>query len=333
MMTNAGDPAMTATPTSSQRAAPVAPNPDPTNQGVLGIDTWSLGLGKEKGSTDATVASVLSGFPSPLASGGKLPNAADPIVGASGRTVTTIRGPPTKPDGNTSGGLAGLSSTGLAFNSIALLNQLTGPLPVPGGDGAVEQDIVAQVMQGIENPGANVGNTVAHTDTALFEALTRADGTLGTGGGGVGGKASYAFRERAASETRRGSRGKNTDKKSSGGAHDDDNGDALKDGEGDSDDGSGDLEGGPDKPTAIGRPIAYTGDPSSPHLTDEERRRLKRRIANRESARRVRLKRQELMEELQQKCTVRMHEYIYIHTCGPIACMQSRIYLSIYLPY
>ncbi|BDA47047.1 probable bZIP transcription factor 11 at N-terminal half [Coccomyxa sp. Obi] len=51
----------------------------------------------------------------------------------------------------------------------------------------------------------------------------------------------------------------------------------------------------------VGRPIAYKGDPNSPNLTEEERRRIKRRIANRESARRVRQKRQDVMEELQVK--------------------------------
>jgi hypothetical protein len=49
----------------------------------------------------------------------------------------------------------------------------------------------------------------------------------------------------------------------------------------------------------VGRPITYKGDPDSNNLTEEERRRIKRRIANRESARRVRQKRQDLMEELQ----------------------------------
>eukprot|EP00884_Botryococcus_braunii_P021449 jgi/Botrbrau1/7989/Bobra.384_2s0017.1 len=51
----------------------------------------------------------------------------------------------------------------------------------------------------------------------------------------------------------------------------------------------------------VGRPIAYKGDPNSPALTEEERRRVKRRIANRESARRVRQKRQDHLGELQIK--------------------------------
>ena len=40
----------------------------------------------------------------------------------------------------------------------------------------------------------------------------------------------------------------------------------------------------------VGRPIAYEGDPNAPHLTVAERRRMRRRVANRESARRVRAK-------------------------------------------
>lgn len=51
----------------------------------------------------------------------------------------------------------------------------------------------------------------------------------------------------------------------------------------------------------MGRPIAYRGDPNSPALTEDERRRVKRRIANRESARRVRQKRQDQLGELQIK--------------------------------
>ena len=48
----------------------------------------------------------------------------------------------------------------------------------------------------------------------------------------------------------------------------------------------------------MGRPIAYCGDPNSPDLTPAERRRIKRRIANRESARRVRARRQDMVEEM-----------------------------------
>jgi hypothetical protein len=48
----------------------------------------------------------------------------------------------------------------------------------------------------------------------------------------------------------------------------------------------------------VGRPISYCGDPDSPDLTPSERRRILRRIANRESARRVRSRRQELLEDL-----------------------------------
>ncbi len=49
----------------------------------------------------------------------------------------------------------------------------------------------------------------------------------------------------------------------------------------------------------VGRPITYKGDPEAADLTEDERRRIKRRIANRESARRVRQKRHDLMEDLQ----------------------------------
>ncbi|CAL8465681.1 g5217 [Coccomyxa elongata] len=51
----------------------------------------------------------------------------------------------------------------------------------------------------------------------------------------------------------------------------------------------------------VGRPIAYCGDPNSPDLTPAERRRIMRRIANRESARRVRARRLDILDEMTQK--------------------------------
>ena len=54
-----------------------------------------------------------------------------------------------------------------------------------------------------------------------------------------------------------------------------------------------------EKKKKVGRPIAYKGDPNAMSLTDTERRRIKRRIANRESARRVRARRQGILEELE----------------------------------
>ncbi|KAK9811169.1 hypothetical protein WJX73_007919 [Symbiochloris irregularis] len=48
-----------------------------------------------------------------------------------------------------------------------------------------------------------------------------------------------------------------------------------------------------------GRPVIYRGDPDASHLTDQQRRQIKRRIANRESARRMRDKKQESDESLQ----------------------------------
>ncbi|KAK9840565.1 hypothetical protein WJX81_001658 [Elliptochloris bilobata] len=62
----------------------------------------------------------------------------------------------------------------------------------------------------------------------------------------------------------------------------------------------GGRSGGKEK-KKVGRPIAYKGDPDAPGLTEEDRRRIKRRIANRESARRVRQKRQEQLDELEIK--------------------------------
>lgn len=49
----------------------------------------------------------------------------------------------------------------------------------------------------------------------------------------------------------------------------------------------------------VGRPIEYYGDADAPNLTPAERRRIRRRIANRESARRVRSRRLGELEEAQ----------------------------------
>ena len=51
----------------------------------------------------------------------------------------------------------------------------------------------------------------------------------------------------------------------------------------------------------VGRPITYNGDPNAPELSEAERRKVKRRIANRESARRVQQRRKEMIDELQHK--------------------------------
>ena len=49
----------------------------------------------------------------------------------------------------------------------------------------------------------------------------------------------------------------------------------------------------------IGRPVAYQGDPDSSSLTALERVQIKRRIINRESARRLRVRRQESLDVIQ----------------------------------
>ena len=51
----------------------------------------------------------------------------------------------------------------------------------------------------------------------------------------------------------------------------------------------------------VGRPITYQGSPSSPDLSPEERRVILRRIANRESARRVRDRRNEELNKFIQR--------------------------------
>ena len=54
----------------------------------------------------------------------------------------------------------------------------------------------------------------------------------------------------------------------------------------------------------VGRPIAYQGNPFSPDVTPEQRRVILRRVANRESARRVRERRHEELERTTQKVSI-----------------------------
>ena len=68
-------------------------------------------------------------------------------------------------------------------------------------------------------------------------------------------------------------------------------------------------------PKKLGRPVTFQGDPDSATLSEGERKRVKRRIANRESARRVRQKRQVLMEELHCKVGLAQLCEPDVHSC------------------
>ena len=63
----------------------------------------------------------------------------------------------------------------------------------------------------------------------------------------------------------------------------------------------------------IGRPIAYTGDPRAPELTDQERRRIKRQISNRVSARRVKQKHKDTLKSLESKVRTCCFQSYRIH--------------------
>ena len=54
-------------------------------------------------------------------------------------------------------------------------------------------------------------------------------------------------------------------------------------------------------PKKAGRPVEYQGDINSPALSTSERCRIKRRIVNREAARRLRERRQESLDSAQEK--------------------------------
>ncbi len=64
----------------------------------------------------------------------------------------------------------------------------------------------------------------------------------------------------------------------------------------------------------VGRPIIFQGNPLSPDVTPEQRRVMLRRIANRESARRVRNRRNEELERLIQKVSPMLLQKAVIHT-------------------
>lgn len=78
----------------------------------------------------------------------------------------------------------------------------------------------------------------------------------------------------------------------------------------------------------VGRPIAYKGDPNAANLTVAERRRIKRRMANRESARRVRARRQESLEELQIRVSHSALMFAYQTGCCMICfCWVLSVYM------
>ena len=83
----------------------------------------------------------------------------------------------------------------------------------------------------------------------------------------------------------------------------------------------------------VGRPITYNGDPNAPELTDAERRKVKRRIANRESARRVQQRRKEMIDELQHKaCPLKCHLYVLPSLCSHLCVLPSLCSLLCVLP-
>lgn len=80
-----------------------------------------------------------------------------------------------------------------------------------------------------------------------------------------------------------------------------------------------------------GRPIMYTGDPNAPGLTSLERRTIARRYANRQSARRIRLRRQDhlvqLEDEVQMSAQVKsVHGHIILPS-GAALCYLCLMHL------
>ncbi len=72
-----------------------------------------------------------------------------------------------------------------------------------------------------------------------------------------------------------------------------------------------------------GRPLAYQGDPFSPDVTPDERRVILRRVANRESARRVRVRHNESMERAFKEASCAVHYFVDMVTgnaCPNVLC-------------
>lgn len=65
---------------------------------------------------------------------------------------------------------------------------------------------------------------------------------------------------------------------------------------------------GPKSGRKVGRPILYTGDPSAPGLTSLKRQTIARRNSNRQSARRIRLRRQDQVQQLQDEVSISMFQ-------------------------
>lgn len=238
---------------------------------------------------------------------------------ADGRVVTSLEGASSLID------VASMAANGNLGNAAsdlhALMSQLAGSLPPPSTASLLQDsNAVAQVLRGIEQAGLTQGQngkSGAHPDTWTAEAAG-AENPAGTNNDTAG----YALRKRSPKSPSN----KNKDDEEDPDYHveDEEQATELQKADNSSDDNinkssepiSALLQ--QDKPgledpsrylkeaAMLRRPLSFQSDEvieEGRGLTEDERRRLKRRIANRESARRVRQKRAEMLEELQQKCT------------------------------
>ena len=77
----------------------------------------------------------------------------------------------------------------------------------------------------------------------------------------------------------------------------------------------------------IGRPLSYDGDPEKdPGLTAGERKQLKRRIANRESARRARDRRINAQADMEERVRLSMHHVQALFLCEAHTKPHSPLY-------
>lgn len=72
-----------------------------------------------------------------------------------------------------------------------------------------------------------------------------------------------------------------------------------------------------------------SGDPNAKHLTETERRQIKRRIANRDSARRVRQKKLQTVSELSLQVRPHLPFVVLVSPCMLEVCLQCRCLQSL----
>lgn len=195
-----------------------------------------------------------------------------------------------------------------SLQTLAMMSRLAG---IPGSSLFNSSDAVSQILKNIERAGGiNSGNDTHPGNYQDIEGLNgEEEGPQTAQGRGMSRQNGSGY------EAHHGGDGSDGDsERKHGGGSAEENEKGLREDTEESNRDSEDLSSGrdaedmrKDERQSTGadgkRSLMEEEDISNPSLSEAERRKLKRRIANRESARRVRQKKQEMLEELQMKCT------------------------------